>query len=585
MANEHDDVGTVQLRIPPHLPAGEPTVPTPPTSTPSPPTPSDERALEQASRSASRSILTPEEGMRAFEARRLWTFAVALAALCTGSFAIVLGLGGDPFGQRLHLAGLGLTALAAGVYAAAYRDPARYRPNVALVVIYTSMLATGSGFVYWGVFSGFFGVVTVSGYAFASGATRRNVVLATSVSVGFHFGIGLAQAIGWLGDHALVVPSSSFSPTGQLVMLILLQVITIGAIAGGRDAQAKMRTVLDEHDAALRELSRRDAQLAEAHEAARDARGLSEGRYSGQLLGRFRLGAILGRGAMGEVYEAEDEARLGCAVKVLAAHLLADETAIRRFHREAQVIAALDAPNIVRMIEVSPPDAAVPFLAMERLAGEDLAARLKARPIWDAREVAPVIAQIAAGLAIAHRAGVVHRDLKPSNLFAALSPGGETWKVLDFGVAKLSTGDATLTVGQLIGTPGYMAPEQARGEDLDERADVYALAVIAYRLLTGRPTVIPGALPAMIHEVVFRMPPAPSQLAVVSPQVEAVRAVGLAKARGQRFATALELGAALTAAVDGRLGADVMARAAAIEARTPWGQWGQRPERKRTLTD
>jgi serine/threonine-protein kinase len=269
---------------------------------------------------------------------------------------------------------------------------------------------------------------------------------------------------------------------------------------------------------------------------------------------------------------------------VLAVHLLGDDSAVRRFHREARVIAGLDAPNIVRMIEVSPPGTPVPFLAMERLDGEDLAARLKVRPLWAGPEVASLIAQIAAGLEAAHAAGVVHRDLKPSNLFAARTAGGgETWKVLDFGVAKLSAADATLTAGHVVGTPGYMAPEQARGEDLDARADVYALAVIAYRLLTGRPVVVPGELPAMIHEVVFKMPPAPSQLAAVSPEVEAVLAIGLAKGRGQRFASAHELAAALSDAVEGHLAHGIVTRAAAIEARTPWGQWVRRPlERKRT---
>src|SRR5205823_10091321 len=128
-----------------------------------------------------------------------------------------------------------------------------------------------------------------------------------------------------------------------------------------------------------------------------------------------------------------------------------------------------------------------------------------------------------------HDAGVVHRDLKPANVFAASTGGTVTWKILDFGVSKVFAPDATLTAGQVVGTPGYMAPEQARGESVDRRADVYALGVIAYRLLTGRPAVMPGDVPQMLHEVVFRMPPQPSTLANIPPPIEAVLAIALAK--------------------------------------------------------
>jgi serine/threonine-protein kinase len=157
-----------------------------------------------------------------------------------------------------------------------------------------------------------------------------------------------------------------------------------------------------------------------------------------------------------------------------------------------------------------------------------------------------------------------------------------TWKILDFGVSKMFASESTLTSGQVIGTPGYMAPEQARGDAVDRRADVYSLGVVAYRLLTGRPAVVPGEVPAMIHEVVYRMPPAPSSVGAVSADVEAVLAVAMAKAPGERFATAGELARAFDAAVAGTSDAEIAARAAAIVARTPWGQWVRRPDRAAT---
>src|SRR5262249_23557949 len=160
------------------------------------------------------------------------------------------------------------------------------------------------------------------------------------------------------------------------------------------------------------------------------------------------------------------------AVKVLAAHLVGNSDALARFQREARAIAPLQTPHIVRMLEVSQANAAVPYLAMELLEGKDLRAMIKERPLFDVAEGGPIVQQLAAGLDAAHAAGVVHRDLKPSNLFAATTPDGEVWKVLDFGVAKASD-DATLTGVDVVGTPGYMAPEQARGEAIDRRADIY----------------------------------------------------------------------------------------------------------------
>ena len=533
---------------------------------------SGNQAPSSASYAPSLSVVTPEQGMQLFAARRAWTFSVALFALCAGSVLIVALLGGDPVGQKIHIGGVGLTGLMAAAYAVRYRNPERFNTRALMVLTYTSMLANVSGYFYWGVFSAYFGVVTVTGYAFASGATKRHVVQATGVASASHVVIGVMIVGGWVAPHALVAASADFSPTAQILVLVLLQVVLIGAILGGLDSQRKMHTIINEHGNALRDLSQREAQLAEAHEAARDARRVDEGRYSGETLGRFRVGAIIGRGAMGEVYAAHADG-VPCAVKVLASHLLSDDAALKRFHREARIIASLDAPNLIHMLEVSPPDAKVPFIAMERLDGQDLGSLLKDKPLWSQADVVEVMRAIANGLHVAHAAGVIHRDLKPANLFAAKMAEGTVWKVLDFGVAKASGADATMTAGQVVGTPGYMAPEQARGETLDARADVYSLAVIAYRMLTGRPVIVPGDLPAMIHEVVYRMPPAPSRLAAVSAHVEAVLIIGLAKSAAQRFASAIAFADALEAAAANRLSRDLVTRAAAIRARTPWDQW------------
>jgi len=188
-------------------------------------------------------------------------------------------------------------------------------------------------------------------------------------------------------------------------------------------------------------------------------------------------------------------------------------------------------------------------------------------------EIEEIAVHVAAGLEAAHAAGVIHRDLKPSNIFATGEGSARIWKLLDFGASKWRDGEGTLTQDAIVGTPGYMAPEQALGRPVDQRSDVYALGVILYRLLTGVPPVLPGEVPAMLQEVSYRMPIQPSKRASVSPQIEAVLAVALAKAPVHRFATAAELAAAFRQAVAGRVEVAIARRAAFVLADAPWGAW------------
>jgi serine/threonine-protein kinase len=526
-----------------------------------------------AEASADSAVDTPDRAMALLEARRAWNFSLGLGVLCLVGIAAVLVLGGDPIAQRVHIAGLVITATAAFLYVLLRRDPARYRSGVFLLVVISSTTANVTGYFYWGALSGYLGVMAVTGYMFASGSPRREVIALAVLVTSSYLVLGLGQIVGWIDVRSLVIAAPSTSTLAQIVFLFMVGVVISGAIVGGIDTRNQMRRILDEHHAAQRALALRDAQLAEAREEVREARKPGEGRHSGQRMGRFLLAEVLGRGAMGEVYAASDDTGGRYAVKVLASNLLDNEDALRRFQREARAIAGLDAPNVVRMIEVSPPAAALPYLVMERLDGEDLAHQLKQRPVTEVGDVVAIVRAVSAGLDAAHHAGVVHRDLKPANLFAARGAAGVTWKILDFGVSKLFDSDVTLTTGNLVGTPGYMAPEQARGEAVDKRADIYSLGVICYRLLTGRPVVIPGDAPAMVHEVVYRMPIQPSKIRELPPAIEQVLAVALAKQPDDRFATAGELAAALAEAA-ANVGSPVIAeRAAKVLARAPWGAW------------
>jgi len=527
--------------------------------------------------------MTPEQAMLMFEAHRVRAFAIGLVGVATLGAVVVWRLGGDSLGQLVHGLALAATALVAIGYLALARDPRAYRPWRTNAMAYVAIVAVASGYGYWGVFSAFAAVVPVSCYVFASNSSMSLAIAGGSICVGAHSSLGIAQLGGWMEDRGLVSVAPPISPPFQLIILLVLQVITIIALVGGRQSRRSMQQVLDDNDHAHRALAQRDALLAEAHAEVRRARAVGGGRYTGQTIGRFRIGALLGRGAMGEVYAAEDDAGAPCAVKVLATHLLGDSAAQQRFQREAHAIGALDTPNIVKMLEVSSPDAVIPYIAMERLDGTDLAEMIKRQPVRELAEVATIVRAVATGLDAAHQAGVVHRDLKPANLFAARTPVGVVWKILDFGVSKLSTADATATQGGLIGTPAYMAPEQARGDaNVDARADVYALGVVAYRLLTGTPVVIPADVPTMIHEVVFKMPPRPADSAEIPLAVELVLAVALAKTPQERFASAGELADALEVAVSGERRPDVERRASQVLGKTPWGSWLRSGRARRT---
>jgi eukaryotic-like serine/threonine-protein kinase len=548
-------------------------------SAPSPSAPSIE-SIKLTESASIESAITPEQALLLFEARRVWVYAVGLVVAALGGIALALAVGGDPVAQRIHIGCISATVVAAGGYAISARNPRDYKRWKVTAMVWVGLVANASGFYYYGVYSAYAGVVTVSAYAFYSGGGKNTVRGALAFSVIGHGGLGIAQLAGWIEDRGLV--QLPLPDGAKLGILLIFQLIMIGAGLAGLHAYNTMQDVIAAHDQAQRALALRDAQLAEAHEAARAARGPGEGRFTGEKLGRFKLAEILGRGAMGEVYAADDERGTKCAVKVLASHLHGNDDALKRFQREARLISGLDVPNIVRMLEVSPASSVVPFIAMERLVGKDLGALIKEQPVRNVGDIVPIVRAVAAGLDAAHDAGVVHRDLKPANIYAATVDGRIEWKILDFGVSK-HTDEATLTGAQLVGTPGYMAPEQAKGDAIDRRVDIYALGVVCYRLITGRPAVVPGDAPAMIHEVVYRMPPQPSGLAAISPQIEAVLGIALAKSPDDRFATAGEFAAAFAEAAAGVLPETMLERAEAILRRTPWGSWLRAQTRATTV--
>jgi serine/threonine-protein kinase len=219
---------------------------------------------------------------------------------------------------------------------------------------------------------------------------------------------------------------------------------------------------------------------------------------------------------MGTVWLADHET-LGvrCAVKFATGDAERDPSFRERFQREARAVAQLDCPNVVRVLDYDVFDG-VPFLAMEWLDGEDLESRLRRVGRLGTSQVHRLVTQVAQGLERAHAAGIIHRDLKPGNIFLARSDDGEVAKILDFGLAKVTSYqrvDAMTQVGAILGTPVYMSPEQARSvSEIDERSDLWSLAVVTYECLLGKLPFDGPSLGEVFARIMFEPIPVPSTI-------------------------------------------------------------------------
>jgi serine/threonine protein kinase len=258
----------------------------------------------------------------------------------------------------------------------------------------------------------------------------------------------------------------------------------------------------------------------------------------GQTLdGTYHLRRLVSEGGMGAVYEATHARLAGrYAIKVLLRSLADNVDAQSLFDREARITSMLQHPNVVQVIDHNTTEDGIAYLVMEYLSGESLAGRLERVGPLAAPEVVDIVDQIAAGLAAAHAHGIVHRDLKPDNVFLVPIEGRDSdlVKILDFGISKVNWGVEPLDNG-IFGTPEYMAPEQIEGRvaDVDSASDQFALAVIAYELLTGNNPGMAGRLVA------------PTGL---PGQLDPVLARALARSNDERFDTVTEFAAAFRAA-------------------------------------
>lgn len=368
-------------------------------------------------------------------------------------------------------------------------------------------------------------------------------------------------------------PIATVTTTRGLVLLsLVVQGLLLSAFYVARTNRRLYVEALERMTAARHQARRNEVELVRVRAHAQSDDEAVFGQLSGLSLGRYRLGEVIGRGGMGEVYRAlDDDSGQPVAVKVLTESMRDDPDHVERFFREAQVSSELDSPHIVKILDAAwSTDGRYPYLAMELLEGRDLGNHLRQRGPLPLRDVVDLVQDVAEALSCAHAVGIVHRDMKPENVFLAEEAEGARWKVLDFGISKMRDSRGTLTRNAVIGTPNYMSPEQARGGGVDARADIFALGAIVYRVLTGRMAFdAPEPLAALL-QVMHDMPVDPTELCAIPRDVELALALALAKDKLQRFACARAFAHAFRAAARSDLDDRLRDEARELLQAHPW---------------
>ena len=523
-----------------------------------------------ATQAPATTLTSPADALREEEVARTRTFIRTGWVAAAGAVAMMYAVPGNRQIALALLAVLGVTVLGSIAAYLQLRVPTKYDARQLNILAFAAIVCTQLGILYTGAFSAAPVVVALGIYVFCRTERLASAVIVYVFAAAAHGVIGVLTVAGAFDDPGFYPIRSDCPAPARIAAILSIQQMYAMCFFLARGTRKTSLHAIEQLQKATRLAAQRDAQVFELRQDLDRALQIGgPGRFSGKVVGAWELGAVLGRGSMGEVYEARnantDEEG---AVKLLRRELLGDAQHVERFFREVRTAGTIDSPHVVRVLDASRPEDPLPFLVMERLRGKTLGELLRAGPL-DAQQLASLVAQVATVLEAARAASIVHRDLKPHNLY--LTDDGR-WKVLDFGVALLGDSSGTLTQGGVIGTPAYMAPEQAKGEHVDARADVYALGAVVYRSITGRVPFAAKDTPALLYAVVHAMPQRPSAIAQVSPHVEAFLAIAIAKSRDARFQTAAELAAAFADAQREQLAPSLIARATNLVRRHAWAE-------------
>ena len=507
----------------------------------------------------STTINSPIEALERDEMLRTRRFCVVgmVIGLVGGLGTIILP--GDPTATMIVLAAVGVALVALTWIITRTGDPVKYRHPATGAAILIPALAVTSSLPFYGVFSPAPVVLVLGIYFISLGKSGRLAIAVYTIAAGMQGVLSALIIFGAIRDPGLI-HASGLSTRDQVITQLIVQAVLLGTLVTARLSRKTALAAVGELERAVRTSAHKEALLLEAREELERALRSGRGRFTDQTLGGYHLGTVLGRGAMGEVYGSIDpRSKQPVAVKLLSQASLANTNHVMRFLRELRTAATINSPNVVRVLEVG--EQPVPYLVMEKLEGQTLAEILRTKRALPGGDVLDMVRQIGAGITAAAAANIVHRDLKPQNVF--LDHG--TWKVLDFGIARAIDAGDTLTAGHIVGTPSYMAPEQAGGGTVDHCSDLYALAAIAYRALTGHPPYAGGEIAETLYRVVHTSPRKPSELVEsldsdALAALDCVLAIGLAKKPKERFGSAAEFAEALGAALGGALPAELVVR-------------------------
>jgi len=525
----------------------------------------ERRAPGSKSNSSSSTVGSPMEALERDEIMRTRRFCLIASAIAAAGATGVMILPGDPTATLIVLAAAGMSYVAIAFLYLRARDPLMFRRPTTVLGWFVPAACVTTAIPYFGVFSPAPLLLVLGVYFCGLGKNNKLAWAVYIVCAGAQL-VTSVLVVGKLTHDTGLIHGDHLTLRDQIIVQGLVQFVLGATFVTARMSRRTALIAVGELERAVRIAAHREALLLEAREELERALNAGRGRFSGQTLSGYELGTVIGRGAMGEVYEAADPRTGGnVAVKLLSQASLGNPQHVMRFLRELRTVAGIDSPHVVKVIEVG--ENPVPYLVMERLEGSTLGEILKSKRVMSPGEVCDLIVQIGAGITAAAACGIVHRDLKPANLF--LHRG--QWKILDFGIARAIDQGDTLTSGHVVGTPSYMAPEQAAGGQVDHCTDLYALGAIAYRCLTGQPPYAGGEIAETLYRVVHTRPKRPT---VVAPNLRAdvdlVLAIGMARLPGDRFTAAVDFAGALVDALEGRLSPTLRSRGEAMVRNDAW---------------